>query len=470
MKRVLYLLILLVSVILSVTGCSSTSVTAENTAEGPKDLFDDSCVHRIDVRIADADWEDLLANPLEKTKYKVDIEIDGVLVEDVSFATKGNSSLAFVVADGNSSRYSFKVNFGKFVDGQTFNGLDKLNLNNNFADATNMRDYFSYEVFRQAGVPAPLTSFVWLTINGKDQGLYLAVEDLGKEFLGRVYGGEGVIYKPESSGLELSAEEVENIRQSGVRMSADPHGSDLAYIDDNPDSYPDIFKNNETKATKKDNQAVVTALKHLSEQTDLETWLDTEEIISFFAAHNLLLNFDSYTGGMLHNLVLYAKDGRLALLPWDYNLAFGTFIPAIDRSGINDLTNVVNHGIDTPLMGTDESSRPMWKWIADDETYMARYHEELDALVSSYFESGSFEQQARELYEMLLPYVEKDPTAFFTADQYKEAFRVFCDFCERRAESIRRQLEGGLASANSDQQPHEKVDASDIDLMKMGTP
>ena len=151
MKRVLYLLILLVSVILSVTGCSSTSVTAENTAEGPKDLFDDRCVHRIDVRIADADWEDLLANPLEKTKYKVDIEIDGVLVEDVSFATKGNSSLAFVVADGNSSRYSFKVNFGKFVDGQTFNGLDKLNLNNNFADATNMRDYFSYEVFRQAG-------------------------------------------------------------------------------------------------------------------------------------------------------------------------------------------------------------------------------------------------------------------------------------------------------------------------------
>ena len=67
--------------------------------------------------------------------------IDGEKINDVSFATKGNTSLTSVASDKDSDRYSFKVNFGKYVDGQTYYGLDKLNLNNIYADATYMKDY-----------------------------------------------------------------------------------------------------------------------------------------------------------------------------------------------------------------------------------------------------------------------------------------------------------------------------------------
>ena len=86
-------------------------------------LFDTSFVHTLDVTIADGDWADLLANPTEKTKYKVNVTIDGETVEKVSFATKGNSSLSQVANDPDSNRYSFKINFGKYVDGQTYYGL-----------------------------------------------------------------------------------------------------------------------------------------------------------------------------------------------------------------------------------------------------------------------------------------------------------------------------------------------------------
>ena len=131
-------------------------------------LFDTSYVHTVDVRIAEADWAELLAAPIDKTKYHASIRIDGETFENVSFATKGNSSLYYVADDPGSERYSFRLNFGKFIKGQTYHGLDKLSLNSLFCDATYMKDALSYALFRRCGAPAPLTSYVWLTVNGEE--------------------------------------------------------------------------------------------------------------------------------------------------------------------------------------------------------------------------------------------------------------------------------------------------------------
>ena len=86
-------------------------------------LFDTGRVHTVDVALSDSDWSDLQANPTNKTKYQADITIDGETVKAVSFSTKGNTSLSMVASAG-SDRYSFKVNFGKYVDGQTYHGLN----------------------------------------------------------------------------------------------------------------------------------------------------------------------------------------------------------------------------------------------------------------------------------------------------------------------------------------------------------
>ncbi len=202
-----------------------STLTGSPNAQTPTDyetsLFDTSYVHQIDIRISEEDWSDLQANASEKTKYKVGIEIDGEKMEDVSFATKGNSSLMFVAADPDSIRYSFKINFGKYVKGQTFHGLKKLSLNNSFSDATYMKDYISYGLFRQSGVPAPLTSYVWLTVNGRDHGLYLAVEDMSESFLQRAYNGMQLDGKLSSRSEEqLDQEKVDASELSVISMGA----------------------------------------------------------------------------------------------------------------------------------------------------------------------------------------------------------------------------------------------------------
>ena len=212
---------------------------------------------------------------------------------------------------------------------------------------------------------------------------------------------------------------------------------------------------------------VIAALKGLSEGTDLESCLDTDEIIRYFVAHNFVLNYDSYTGNMLHNYYLYERDGKLSLLPWDYNLAFGGF--SQQGGGASDATPLVNSGIDTPLSGTTEEARPVWAWIVSDEGYLETYHQVYDDLLSDYFESGDFAAEIDALYEMLLPYVQRDPSSFYTEEEFTQGVETLKQFCLLRAESIRLQLEGSLSTRTEDQDTSAQVDASGITVSSMGS-
>lgn len=496
---------------------SSSADSYENT------LFSSDKVHTIDIELAADDWTDLKANPTDKTKYQADITIDGETVKDVSFATKGNTSLNAVAQDEDSDRYSFKVNFGKYVDGQTYHRLDKLNLNNIYADATYMKDYLSYQIFEAAGLESPLTSYVWLTVNGEDAGLYLAIEDISDAYLDRTEDGEGQLYKPETEQLanmtdtdkqgsqQMPQNNDGNTAPSGDAnqktppsdgqapampsgapdstdnnapqnfggqnndggnmpggMGSSDSGASLKYTDDSIDSYSDIFDNAETDASDTDKQRVITALKELSEG-DAEGSVDTDSVIAYFAAHNFVMNYDSYTGNMLHNYYLYENDGKLSMIPWDYNLAFGAFMNQNGGSTSSDATYIVNYGIDSPLNGASEADRPMWSWISSNDTYLQKYHEVMKNLITAYFDAGKFEEQINAVYEMILPYVEKDTNGFYDAEELKTAFSTLKTFCKKRAESISLQLNGSLSTITDEQTDSAKIDASDISISDMGT-
>ena len=143
-------------------------------------IFDSEHMHEVNITIAKNDWKDLVENPLDKTNYKVSVSIDGINFDNVSFRTKGNSSLKSIATGPSggpaSTRFSYQVDFNKYDKDQTYYGLDTLNLNNIFGDATYMNDHVSYYLFRKMGVPAPLDSYVYLKINNRPVGIYSAVE------------------------------------------------------------------------------------------------------------------------------------------------------------------------------------------------------------------------------------------------------------------------------------------------------
>ncbi|MCR5650366.1 MAG: CotH kinase family protein [Lachnospiraceae bacterium] len=423
------------------------------------DIFDTKTVHRIDVSISKEDWDDLLTHPIDKTKYKADLSIDGEKISNVSFATKGSTSLFLAANDPENRRYSFKINFGHFEKGQTWHGSKKLNLQSSFADATYMKDYLSYWLFREMDVPAPQTGYVWITINGEDQGLYLAVEEIDKKFMDRESLTGGSLYKPEDE----SDPEADK-----AGMPVNSSGADLVYTDDDINNYDGIFADAIVEKDPGGRSKVIKSLKGIRDLQNLEDCLDTEEISRYFAVHNFVCNYDSYIGPKSHNFDLYERDGKLKMLPWDYNLAFGAF-PSDGQFGhVSDSTWVVNQGIDTPLICVTEDKRPMWRWIVSDEKYLDLYHKDVDRLLADCFESGAFEKKIDETYEMILPYVEKDPTAYYSPEDFKKAYSTLKKLCSLRAKSIRKQLDDGLSTRTDEQEEAEKIDASDLLIKDMG--
>ena len=158
--------------------------------------YDASRVHTVEIVMDD--WDGFLSTCQSEEYSSCNVVIDGESYKNVGIRGKGNTSLSSVAAMG-SSRYSFKIEFDKYDSAKSYHGLDKISLNNLIQDNTMMKDYLTYQMMNAFGVPSSLSSFVYITVNGEDWGLYLAVEGVEEAFLQRNYGNDyGELYKPDS--------------------------------------------------------------------------------------------------------------------------------------------------------------------------------------------------------------------------------------------------------------------------------
>ena len=560
-------------------------------------LFDNTRVHTVDIVMDD--WDELIENATNEEYYAASVVIDGEAYQNVGIRAKGNTSLS-TVASMDSERYSFKIEFDHYDSSKNYHGLDKLCLNNLIQDSTMMKDYLTYTLMNEFGVDSPLCSYVYITVNGEDWGLYLAVEGVEDSFLERNYGSDhGELYKPDSSSIgggrgngkefngnpfEKGESAASSFNQSDIKTdttegsdstkvpdgSAPPEmpsgnqgvgmnpfekgenaasgsnqsdtktdttegsdstkapdgstppempsgnqgvgmnpfekgenaasssnqsntktdtteGSDstkapdgsappempdrgkgggfgggagmgsadvkLQYIDDELDSYSNIWNNAKTKVTEADQKRLVESLKKLSNTEELESVVDVEEVIRYFVVHNYVCNGDSYTGTMVHNYYLYEEDGRMSMIPWDYNLAFGIF-----QGG--NAQSTVNTPIDSPVSGGSGEDRPMWNWILSDEIYTELYHQ----YFAEFLDTVDLQSIIDNAYQLIAPYVEQDPTAFYTKEEFEQGVQTLKEFCSLRSESISMQLEEGETTEEMDY-----VDASGMTLSDMGS-
>ena len=456
-------------------------------------LFDTSLVHSIDI-IMD-DWDAFVANCSDENYETCTIVIDGEKYKNTAIRAKGNTSLSLVESYGND-RYSFKIEFDHYDNANTCHGLDKLCLNNIIQDNTYMKDYLTYQMMSSFGVDAPLCSYAYVTVNGEDWGLYLAVEGVEEGFLQRNYGSQyGKLYKPDSNKMDVIRSDGQKFDMPDVfdhttkpehfeaapgprpgalpemaqmtRMSEMP-GSDalsLIYTDNEYDSYSSLFDNAKTKLTDSDRDRLIASIRQLNEQEALEEVIDIEKVIRYFVVHNFVLNFDSYTGSIIHNYYLYEKNGILSMIPWDYNLAFGGFMSE------SDAETLINYPIDTPVSGGTLDSRPMLSWIFADEKYTQLYHQYFADFISRNFDENAFSNWIDSIETLIAPYVEKDPTKFCTYDAFQTGVAALKEFCLLRAESINGQLDGTIPSTSDGQKQDSSslIGGNDINISDMGS-
>ena len=152
-------------------------------------------------------------------------------------------------------------------------------------------------------------------------------------------------------------------------------------------------------------------------------------------------------------------NGKLSMIPWDYNLAFGNFQSS-------NASSSVNSPIDTPVSG-DMSDRPMIAWIFDNEEYTEQYHR----LFRQFLESIDLEKLVSDTAALIDRYVEKGPTKFCTYEEFKKGVEALRKFSTLRVKSVRGQLDGTIPSTDEGQKTDSSalVDTDGLNISDMGS-
>ena len=186
--------------------------------------------------------------------------------------------------------------------------------------------------------------------------------------------------------------------------------------------------------------------------------MDIENLLKYMAVHIFSVNDDSLSGNMAHNYYLYESGGKLNLLPWDYNLAFGGMGMG------NNASSVVNSPIDHAFSGTD-----FFDTLMENEEYHEKYLSYLQQLVDAYITGGGFETFYNKTRSQIDSLVKDDPTAFYTYEEYEAAAEMLCTVVKLRGESIEGQLNGTIPTTEEEQKNADTtIDASTVDLSVMG--
>ncbi len=558
---------------------SLTSTTYIEQPDYVTTIFDDDKVIEINIEMDETAWQEMLDNASAEEYTAANITINGTTYNNVAIRPKGNSSLSEIVMDDTTDRYSFKIKFDEYVDGQTLDGLSKLVLNNNMSDATYMKEYISYKLLASLGVPTPECAYAHITINGEEWGLYLAVEPIEEEFIARNYGStDGNLYKPESDSVAVGENKntddtdnnKTNLNQTDVnesqntsdntqvpsdinngdstnqmqtppdmnsgdssnqmqappdmnnwdssnqmqappdmnngdstnqmqappdmnkgdnsnQMQAPPNmnngdssseaqstdnttdtsneppsngpngmggdmmgggpggnsnGADLVWNGDDISNYSAIFDNAIFKSTDSDDYTkILDMIEHLDSMEDIESYLDVDEVLRYFAANTFLVNLDSYVSNMNHNYYLYENDGIVSILPWDYNLSFAGF-----QAG--SASNAINFPIDSPISDSLEDN-PLIANLLEVDEYKELYHQYLGEIVNNFINNRTYETLITETDALISDYVKNDATAFYTFDEYENAVSNLLTFGYDRATSIAAQLDGTQPSTTT---------------------
>jgi len=460
---------------LSMPGCDSTTdstpTASPDTEPQPfayvEKLFNNTYVHEIKITLSSEDYHSLLTRAIEKNNYIGDVEVDGVIFNDVKLSPKGGSTLTELVKDQKTNNVSLRLKFKHDGNGSSCYGLDTLHLNNNYTDPSKLRDHLAYQMFDVLGVPAPLTSYAHVTVNGEEFGLYLAVEGMEKSFLARNGLDDTELYKPESDFRDEYFKETAKLIQGAIDNGtldellsdeniADAYkyvvifavnyrkrhglsetdsiykGSDFKYTGDDPENYTDIFKKSIKNCSDKDKKKVIKALKNLSEM-NVDESLNTSEIIAYFAVNNLTFNIDGIN--YLNNYYLAEKEGLLMIFPWDYNSAMPEAYLSEEKGYID-----YNVSIDEVMNALNFAENPIWSWIPSNEKWLDSYHEALNKLLAEYLENNKWQEEINRVNEMIRPYIEKETSGPCTLEEYDNAVSQLKNFFAKRTADIRNDL------------------------------
>lgn len=344
------------------------------------------------------------------------VTIGDQTVRYTGLKTKGNYTLEHTMIENvKSDRFSFTVNFGKYIkkdkygEKQNFFGCDKISFNNFFFDRTMMREFFSWKLMSEMGVPTPQYGLAKLYINNQYYGVYFMIEAMDKSIMQQyknVKGSELSDYltKPEGTKfaydtvfdkytkedgtIDLSSMLKKN--SDGMYKVSGPLKEQKALWEDDKETLQDVagmlptVLSWEKKLTQLSGGTDFSG-KAIDVNSDtylelLEQVIDVDEFLRYFAAHSFLVQLDNMFV-IDRNFGLYVdQTGKSTLIPWDYDLSFGCYYPSTAEATANFNIDQMykdaewNFGEKTEIDFT-YADYPLFNVIYQNSSLMEKYHQ-----------------------------------------------------------------------------------------------
>ena len=222
--------------------------------------------------------------------FPATVTVDGETHTEVGVRKKG------FIGSQSDTKPALKLRFDKYVDGQALGGvMERMTLNNSIQDPSMVNTCLTYQTFAAAGSPSPRCNFATVSVNGKNLGLYIHVEEIKPPFLGRHFdSAAGNLYEGTVSDFTPAF-----------------RGTIEKKTNEDADDWSDI-------------DAVVAALQDPSAGglEALAAVVDLDRFLSFWATEVLVGHWDGYAGDRNNYHFYREPDGPFVFIPWGVDDTF----------------------------------------------------------------------------------------------------------------------------------------------------
>ena len=238
------------------------------------------------------------------------LAFEGTELPKVAVRYKGNGTY---MDARMSDKKSLKVDLNEFTKKQKVGGVTKLNFHNNTTDGGWMNEPLAHQLYRDAGVPAPRSSYARVRVNVPGTwtnhylGLYSIVENPDQNWAEERFGTKkGLILKPVTRAL-------------------------FQYQGDDWAAYKQAY-DPKTEITEPQKKRFLELARLVTDANDADfaekvgDYIDLDEFARFLAVTVWLSNTDSILMvGQNYVVYLHPETQRFQFVPWDLDRAFGNF-------------------------------------------------------------------------------------------------------------------------------------------------
>lgn len=279
-------------------------------AQTSDELFDDGVLHEIRLLVNSGDWAKLKSDFSANTYYPADLQWRGITVRNVGIRSRG-------LGTRNEFKPGLRVDMNRYAAGQRFLGMRSVLLDNVYRDVSLVRERVAMKLFAKFGLPVPRESHAKLFVNNEYVGVYVITEELGEDFVRRVFR------KPDSDEPDKGT----------LYEYKWLDGWNFAYLGGDLDAYKPRFeaRTHENDSTAELYAPIEELVRDVNEVPierfveEVGELLDLPRLMTYLGVEAYLADYDGLVGfkGMA-NFYVYRPEGarQAMLIPWDKDQTF----------------------------------------------------------------------------------------------------------------------------------------------------